>query len=193
LFRKFARNRNAIRIAASFLIVLNMSMLTGCEKRQPDASLDSKALAATAAPQLDLRYGLYYKAPNLSDVLLFEGGSVGLTEDQHHLIYRWAEDLRTKSPGAIVELSSHTDVPGSDVLRRGISRRRAELVAATLAENGIPTENIHMRILGNESPATLEKDDAGTNKDNRIVLKILSGRNIFAPELCPGDTASSCN
>jgi OmpA-OmpF porin, OOP family len=103
--------------------------------------------------------------------VLFAFDSDALGERAPAELDRLVEAIR-KQPGARVTVEGHTDDVGTDEYNRSLSERRAQAVAAYLAQKGIDKGRITARGLGKSRPAAANDGDQGRQKNRRVEIVI---------------------
>ncbi len=81
------------------------------------------------------------------------------------------ESIRAQ-PGARVTVEGHTDDVGADDYNLALSERRAQAVAAYLAQQGIGKDRIAARGYGKSRPVVANDGDEGRRKNRRVEILI---------------------
>lgn len=101
--------------------------------------------------------------------ITFATGSSELTADARQRLNRVAEAL-VQQGQLKVEVAGYTDSRGNAELNRQLSQRRAESVAAYLAEKGVAGDRLTARGYGPENPVATNDTDAGRRQNRRVEL-----------------------
>jgi outer membrane protein OmpA-like peptidoglycan-associated protein len=78
-------------------------------------------------------------------------------------------------PGVRILVVGHTDSIGSDAYNLKLSQRRAESVAAYLAQNGAPRQNIKTEGLGKRQPIASNATTEGRAQNRRVEITLSPG------------------
>ncbi|HSZ25989.1 MAG TPA: OmpA family protein [Cytophagaceae bacterium] len=81
-----------------------------------------------------------------------------------------------QNPGAIIEISAHTDDVGNEEYNLKLSQRRAQEVVNYLASNGISTSRLKPKGYGKNSPVSKGTSDDDRQQNRRVELKILKAK-----------------
>jgi OmpA-OmpF porin, OOP family len=108
---------------------------------------------------------------SLPSEVLFAFDSDALGEGAPAELDRVVEAIRAQ-PGARVTVEGHTDDVGADEYNRSLSERRAQAVAAYLAQQGIGKERIAARGYGKSRPVTANDGDEGRRRNRRVEIVI---------------------
>ena len=101
--------------------------------------------------------------------VLFAFDSDALGEGAPAELDRVAQSIRER-PAARVTVEGHTDDQGAEDYNLALSERRAQAVAAYLAQKGIARERIGARGFGRSRPAVPNDGDAGRRKNRRVEI-----------------------
>ncbi len=102
--------------------------------------------------------------------LTFTDNQTQLTETQHRKISALLAYLPFDSSVSKVLVDGHSDNAGSNLANRMLSQERADEVAASLLENGLPRNLLEVRAHGNRYPRN-ENDRSLTNK--RVTVRLV--------------------
>lgn len=118
----------------------------------------------------------------LGDVL-FDSGSATLKPGADQSLQRVA-DFLARNDGAKVRVEGHTDSAGDESYNQLLSQRRAESVAARLAQLGVDNARITAMGLGETYPVTGNATSAGRQQNRRveIVFSDLQGQFVASSE-----------
>jgi outer membrane protein OmpA-like peptidoglycan-associated protein len=108
----------------------------------------------------------------LNDVL-FEFDKANLKPGAMRSLTNVAEFLR-ENPGQKVTIEGYTDSVGSDAYNRDLSQRRADSVRDFLIQNGISSDRITARGLGEEYPVASNDTQAGRQQNRRVQIIIVN-------------------
>jgi outer membrane protein OmpA-like peptidoglycan-associated protein len=130
------------------------------------------------------------KVPRIElDTITFDFGSTAIGEDQVPKLEGVAqamERLLQKNPGESFLIEGHTDLVGSDVANLALSDRRAESVAAALANVfAIPPENLATQGYGERYPKVNIEEQEPLNR--RVVIRRIT------PLVAPAAPVASAN
>ena len=103
--------------------------------------------------------------------LLFETNKSTLRSDHFATLNSIARYL-VSHPERSVRISGHTDNTGSEQHNLALSKRRADVVAEYLAENGVDTNRLETFGLGSAKPIDGNSTDEGRKKNRRVELLI---------------------
>jgi outer membrane protein OmpA-like peptidoglycan-associated protein len=78
-------------------------------------------------------------------------------------------------PGVQILVAGHTDSVGSDAYNMGLSQRRADAVAAYLAQNGVPRQNIRTEAYGERQPVASNATAEGRAQNRRVEITVSPG------------------
>ena len=101
--------------------------------------------------------------------VLFAFDSDALADGAQAALDRVVEAIRAQ-PAARVTVEGHTDDQGGDEYNRALSERRAQAVAAYLAQKGIGADRLTARGLGKSRPAVANDGDEGRRKNRRVEI-----------------------
>ncbi|MEM6971964.1 MAG: OmpA family protein [Pseudomonadota bacterium] len=79
----------------------------------------------------------------------------------------------SEDPRSYIDVIGHTDSTGSAAYNQGLSERRADTVASTLARSGVNGARIAAYGRGEESPVTTNDTDFGRQQNRRVEIVIL--------------------
>ncbi|WP_434985566.1 OmpA family protein [Vreelandella zhaodongensis] len=99
----------------------------------------------------------------------FEFDSAQLTAQARSVLDEVAQRL-VNSPDVRVSIEGHTDSRGSAQYNKNLSQRRAESVAAYLAQRGVSTNRMRAVGYGEERPVASNATDAGRAQNRRVEL-----------------------
>jgi len=111
----------------------------------------------------------------LSAELLFETNKSTL-RSEHFATLNSIVDYLVLHPGRSVKISGHTDNTGSKVHNLTLSKRRADVVAEYLVNNGIDINRVETFGLGSARPLVVNATDEGRKKNRRVELLIHDGQ-----------------
>lgn len=75
-----------------------------------------------------------------------------------------------------VKISGHTDNTGNEAHNLNLSKRRADVVAEYLVDNGVDIRRVETLGLGSANPLTANTTDEGRKKNRRVELLIHDGQ-----------------
>lgn len=107
--------------------------------------------------------------------LLFETDRSTLRSEHFAMLTPVVEYL-TSHPERSVKISGHTDNTGSEQHNLVLSRRRADVVAEYLVDNGIDANRLETFGLGSAKPIASNTTDEGRRKNRRVELLIRHGQ-----------------
>ncbi len=108
----------------------------------------------------------------------FSAGSANINQNSSkETLNRILEGLKNM-PGAMVELSGHTDNKGEEVTLLKLSENRANAVKTYLVENGIEAERIQAVGYGASMPIGDNETDEGRTQNRRTEIKIVKNEII---------------
>ncbi len=108
----------------------------------------------------------------MNDDIFFEFGRYRLTTEARAKLDNLVSRLRGTSFEAI-HLSGHTDSVGGEAFNFDLGRRRAETVAAYLAQQGIAQHKLHIISLGEQVPEDSNNLSAGRAQNRRVDVRVL--------------------
>jgi outer membrane protein OmpA-like peptidoglycan-associated protein len=111
----------------------------------------------------------------LSAELLFETNKSTL-RSEHFATLNSIVDYLILHPERSVKISGHTDNIGSEVHNLTLSKRRADVVAEYLVNNGVDINHIETFGLGSAKPLVVNNTDEGRKKNRRVELLIHNGQ-----------------
>ncbi|MCB0409630.1 MAG: NADH:ubiquinone reductase (Na(+)-transporting) subunit C [Flavobacteriales bacterium] len=159
---------------------------TTSENTVPDSLSVIKTLAFTGnfAEDFDLLLQNYESIlPGEQKSFVIEGiefsaGSANINQNSSkETLNRILEGLKNM-PGAMVELSGHTDNKGEEETLLKLSENRANAVKTYLVENGIETERIQAVGYGASMPIGDNETDEGRTQNRRTEIKIVKNEII---------------
>lgn len=112
------------------------------------------------------------EALNLMTVY-FDTGANHITADSMETLQRAAEAIKAAPAGTRIELAGHTDNTGNAASNLALSQKRAEAVAAKLAELGVDPAMLSARGFGQEKPIADNTTEEGRAKNRRIEFSVL--------------------
>lgn len=104
--------------------------------------------------------------------IFFAFGQYRLTPEAKMKLDDLVSRLRETSFEAI-HLSGHTDSIGGEAFNFDLGRRRAETVAAYLAQQGIAQHKLHIISLGEQVPEDSNNLSAGRAQNRRVEIRVL--------------------
>ena len=120
----------------------------------------------------------------LGDVL-FDTGQATLKPGANLELDRIGQFLQ-KNPQTHVIIEGHTDSRGSAEYNEELSQRRAQAVAASLAERGIPADRIQAVGRGKDFPVASNDTPAGRQQNRRVEIVFSDASGHFAAGTTPG-------
>jgi OOP family OmpA-OmpF porin len=105
------------------------------------------------------------------DKIVFEPGSVEITEDAGAILDRIAEILPDCLHVAM-EIGGHTDSQGREEMNLGLSQRRADSVLNGLLARGVLISNLTARGYGESRPIADNATEAGRELNRRIEFRL---------------------
>ena len=152
-----------VRIFASVLLAL---FLSACQS-VPGTHLTSEQIAVLKKNGFQLSEEGW--AFGLAAKVLFEFDSDQLTPESREIIGRITHEFL--DVGIVwLSLEGHTDNLGDPVYNRELSLRRATVVSTVMIENGMPTENITVRGLGDSKPIADNATAEGRSENRRVAI-----------------------
>lgn len=103
--------------------------------------------------------------------LLFESDKSTLRSEHFAMLTPVVEYLLSH-PERSVKISGHTDNTGSGQHNLALSKRRADVVAEYLVDNGVDADRLQTFGLGSTKPIALNTTDEGRKKNRRVELLI---------------------
>lgn len=76
------------------------------------------------------------------------------------------------TPGMVVRVQGHTDYTASNAYNMGLSKRRAESVAAALRAQGVSESSLETKYYGEEAPVADNHTREGRQKNRRVELSV---------------------
>jgi outer membrane protein OmpA-like peptidoglycan-associated protein len=107
--------------------------------------------------------------------LLFETNKSTL-RSEHFATLNSIVDYLVLHPERSVKISGHTDNTGSEGHNLNLSKRRADVVAEYLVDNGVDVNRIATFGLGSAKPLVVNTTDEGRKKNRRVELLIHDGQ-----------------
>ena len=107
--------------------------------------------------------------------LLFETNKSTLRSD-HFAMLNAIVDYLVLHPERSVKVSGHTDDTGNEGHNLTLSKRRADVVAEYLVDNGVDINRVETFGLGSAKPLTVNTTDEGRKKNRRVELLIHDGQ-----------------
>ena len=107
--------------------------------------------------------------------LLFETNRSTL-RSEHFSTLNSIVDYLVAHPGRAVRISGHTDNTGNEAHNLTLSKKRADVVAEYLVDNGLDVHRVETSGLGSARPLAVNTTDAGRKKNRRVELLIHDGR-----------------
>lgn len=104
--------------------------------------------------------------------VFFEKGQAAADDLITHLVADVAEEAVGEGHQRI-EVTGHTDRTGPRELNEKLSRRRAEVIADLLAQNGVPRDRIRLKAYGEAAPAVPTSDGVEQPLNRRVVIRLL--------------------
>lgn len=83
-------------------------------------------------------------------------------------------NIMVSNPKLVIEISSHTDIIGSDAYNKRLSLNRAKVVVDYLVSRGISIQRLKYAGYGFDQPLTSNDTDEGRQLNRRTEFKILS-------------------
>jgi outer membrane protein OmpA-like peptidoglycan-associated protein len=111
----------------------------------------------------------------LSAELLFETNKSTL-RSEHFATLNSIVDYLVLHPERFVKISGHTDDRGNEGHNLTLSKRRADVVAEYLVNNGVDINRVETFGLGSAKPLVVNTTDEGRKKNRRVELLIHDGR-----------------
>ncbi|HLX84971.1 MAG TPA: OmpA family protein [Terriglobales bacterium] len=146
------------------------------------AETDKTAMRAKLSEQLntilqtrDSARGLIV---SMSDVL-FDTGKYSLKPGAREKLAKVAGILLSY-PGLNIEVGGYTDNVGGDAMNQTLSENRAGSVRDYLVQQGVSTNSVSARGLGNTMPVASNDNSAGRQQNRRVEL-LVSGEAIGSP------------
>jgi outer membrane protein OmpA-like peptidoglycan-associated protein len=106
--------------------------------------------------------------------LLFETNKSTL-RSEHFAALNSIVDYLVSHPERFVKISGHTDTTGSEGHNLALSKRRADVVAEYLVNNGVDINRVETFGLGSSKPLEVNTTDEGRKKNRRVELLIHDG------------------
>jgi outer membrane protein OmpA-like peptidoglycan-associated protein len=152
------------------------------QQNSRDAETDKAAMRARLSEQLNLILQTRDSASGLivsmSDVL-FDTGHYSLKPGAREKLAKVAGILLAY-PGLNIEVGGYTDNVGGDAMNQTLSENRASSVRDYLVEQGVSTNSVTARGLGNTLPVASNDNAAGRQQNRRVEL-VVSGEAIGSP------------
>ena len=102
-----------------------------------------------------------------SALFAFDSAKLTMADDQ--ALATVVERLKAE-PEEKVRISGYTDSTGPEAYNMKLSQRRADAVAAYLADNGIATDRISTKAFGEADPVASNETAAGRQQNRRAVV-----------------------
>ncbi len=154
-------------------------------RTEKNAETDKAAMRARLSEQLNLilqtRDSARGLIVNMSDVL-FDTGKYSLKSGAREKLAKVAGILLAY-PGLNIEVGGYTDNVGGDEMNQKLSENRADSVRDYLVQEGVSTNSVTARGLGNSLPVASNNDAAGRQQNRRVEL-VVSGEAIGVPVTC---------
>ena len=148
------------------------------KRTQTDSTYKRKPVVREAMPVVidtaTARPGPVIKADSLIVLgaeLLFETNKSTLRSD-HFATLNSIVDYLVLHPERSVKISGHTDDTGSEEHNLTLSKRRADVVAEYLVNNGVDINRIETFGFGSTKPLVVNTTDEGRKKNRRVELLI---------------------
>lgn len=104
--------------------------------------------------------------------IFFDFDQYTLKPESYPELKRLAQ-LLDENKGLVVEIAGHTDDVGSDAYNMELSLKRARAVAAYLAAQGCPEENLVPKGYGKTKPLTTNETEEGRAENRRVEFKFV--------------------
>jgi outer membrane protein OmpA-like peptidoglycan-associated protein len=132
--------------------------------------LQGQDVSGTANKPLELK--AEKGATFVLNAVLFKSGSSDLEESSKKELMRVIEFMK-KNTQVKGEIDGHTDNQGDKAANQKVSEARAKAVADFLEANGIATDRVDYKGLGDTQPKASNDDEKGRAKNRRIEFKVL--------------------
>ncbi|RZS30687.1 OmpA family protein [Corticibacter populi] len=151
-----------------WLLSFAVCLLSACQSTPPAphglSQAQVKALEDYGFTHID--NGMKY---DLSGKILFATDSSELSDDANAVIAK-VSTLLIDIQISHLRLDGHTDNQGRAAYNLELSERRAAMVAKAMIANGIPTESIVVRGLGDTQPIADNGTEAGRSENRRVTI-----------------------
>jgi len=144
------------------------------EQQQRQIDENRRLLEELRERGIDVRNSERGVVVNLPDVL-FEFGKSELTGSARTTVREIANVL-LRAPSRQLSVEGHTDSVGTIDYNYRLSDARARGVASELERNGIPSQSINTRALGETEPLATNKTEAGRRRNRRVEVIIENAR-----------------
>jgi outer membrane protein OmpA-like peptidoglycan-associated protein len=150
------------------------------KRTQSDSTHNRKPIAGEAIPVVTDTADIptpVVKADSLivlSAELLFETNKSTL-RSEHFATLNSIVDYLILHPERSVKISGHTDNTGGEAHNLTLSKRRADVVAEYLVNNGVDINRLETFGLGSAKPLVVNTTDEGRKKNRRVELLIHDG------------------
>lgn len=113
-------------------------------------------------------------SPNvvMSEEVFFEFGRFRLTDEAKGKLDNLIATLAGTNY-TLIHLAGHTDSRGGEVVNFNLSQRRAQVVGAYLAQNGVDRHKILNISMGKQVPIASNADSAGRAQNRRVEIRVL--------------------
>ncbi len=106
-----------------------------------------------------------------SFLVFFDWDKAVLTDRARQIIVQAAESSR-KVQTTRIEVNGYTDTSGSAAYNKGLSLRRAQIVAAELVKDGVAKEAIHIEGFGESNPLVATGPNVREPQNRRVEIRI---------------------
>lgn len=151
-----------------FLMGMFALLLAGCQS-PPAGRLNETQIALLKArgfTQVEEGWSL-----GLSDRVLFANESRTLNPDSRAVVQKITHSLLSVEIDW-ARLDGHTDSNGDESYNQQLSRQRAQSVADSLIDAGMPVANLEVRGLGERYPVASNKTREGRSQNRRVAIVI---------------------
>ena len=130
---------------------------------------DGKGGSCTATAQLPVVQK--FTLTETAGKVLFDFNKATLKPEAKNQLARVLQVLKDQ-PGAQVDIAGHTDGVGSEAYNLKLGKARADSVAAYLAQNGVPKQNIRTESFGKRQPIASNATAEGRAQNRRVEITV---------------------
>ena len=158
-----------MRRLAAVAVMLFAAGCPSAYQRTYDA--ETARLEAQAQQQRQQQQTLHAQAARYAAVVYFPTGNATVSEDGQREL-RWFVQQLQPYPQANVLVQGFADTTGSEAKNQGLSRERAQAVAAYLSAHGIDASRMNVQGYGTGSPAASNTTVKGRGRNRRVEVTV---------------------
>jgi outer membrane protein OmpA-like peptidoglycan-associated protein len=142
------------------------------ESLAPEKAANSVAIAAIGALSPEADIGPVVQALNLLSVD-FAYGSSTLPDSADTVLTKAAAAISARPAAERFQVSAHADGALSPLADLELSRRRSQAVVDFLVNQGVPTQRLQARAIGDQDPVSTEPGQESGPRNQRIQFTLL--------------------